>query len=50
MHFKPREKNSKEIIDMKLELKINDTVIKKVSETKFLGVIIDDKLSWKLHI
>lgn len=50
MHFKPREKNSKEIIDMKLELKINDTVIKKVSETKFLGVIIDDKLSWKPHI
>ena len=24
--------------------------IERVSETKFLGVIIDDKLSWKNHV
>ena len=29
---------------------INGIPIKKVSETKFLGVIIDDKLSWHAHI
>jgi len=29
---------------------INNVPIKKVSETKFLGVIIDDKLNWSAHI
>ena len=29
---------------------INYTSIKKVSKTKFLGVIIDDKLNWSAHI
>ena len=33
-----------------LELRINDTVIKQVKSTKFLGVIIDEKLSWVQHI
>ena len=27
-------------------IKIGKTLIKQVSETKFLGIIIDDKLSW----
>ena len=31
-------------------LMINRTLIKQVSETKFLGVTIDDKLSWAPHI
>jgi hypothetical protein len=31
-------------------LKIGDIEIKEVSETKFLGVVIDNKLSWDNHI
>ena len=31
-------------------LAIEGTIIKQVTETKFLGVTIDDKLSWKPHI
>lgn len=31
-------------------LKLNNIAIKHVTETKFLGVIIDDKLSWQPHI
>lgn len=29
---------------------LDNTVIQKVSSTKFLGIIVDDKLSWKLHV
>ena len=32
------------------ELQIEGKRIMEVHETKFLGVIIDDKLSWKPHI
>ena len=31
-------------------LKINETIIPKVQETKFLGLIIDNKLSWIPHV
>ena len=31
-------------------LTIEGTIIKQVTATKFLGVTIDDKLSWKPHI
>ena len=31
-------------------LAINGKIIRQVTETKFLGVIIDDKLNWKPHI
>ena len=31
-------------------LAIEGTIIKQVTETKFLEVTIDDKLSWKPHI
>ena len=33
-----------------IELKIINITIKRVNEKKFLGVIIDDKLTWKSHI
>ena len=36
--------------DNELALKINNVVLPRVAATKFLGIIIDDKLSWKLHI
>ena len=31
-------------------IKIGDKMIQRVFKTKFLGVIIDDKLNWKEHI
>ena len=33
-----------------LNIKIDDQLIDKVEKTKFLGVVIDSKLSWKNHI
>ena len=32
------------------QLKINDTVIKEVDEIKFLGILLDKKLSFELHV
>ena len=31
-------------------ISINDNAINKVSQCHFLGIILDDKLSWKPHI
>ena len=45
--FKSKSKNANL---EKYSLKINDTEIKKVSETKFLGVTIDENLNWNSHI
>ena len=36
--------------DLGLHLKINNAEIPKVTATKFLDIIIDDRLNWKLHI
>lgn len=36
--------------DCEIKLHLNDKEIERVSEMKFLGVIMDDKLSWKPHI
>ena len=33
-----------------ISIKLEGKLINRVSETKFLGVIIDDKLNWKAHI
>ena len=49
MHFKPRSRNP-DIIDNSLKLQLGPNIIKRVKETKFLGVTIDDKLSWQPHI
>ena len=52
MYFRPNIANyqvcarSKEII----KLHINGKAIKQVASTKFLGVIIDEDLSWIPHI
>ena len=32
------------------KLTINNVVIKRVSEIRFLGIIVDNKLCWKPHI
>ena len=36
--------------DLELHLKINNAKIPKVTATKFLGIIIDDRLNWKPQI
>ena len=36
--------------DNELALTINNVVLPRVAATKFLGIIIDDKWSWKPHI
>ena len=36
--------------DNELTLTTNNVVLPRVAATKFLGIIIDDKLSWKPHI
>ena len=36
--------------DTVVKLRIEDTEIERVFETKFLGVIMDHKLNWKMHI
>ena len=48
MYFSPTRTNHTDHSELKLEL--NGTTIKRVNQTKFLGVIIDDKLSWVPHI
>uniref|UniRef100_A0A8C6VZ07 Reverse transcriptase domain-containing protein n=1 Tax=Nothobranchius furzeri TaxID=105023 RepID=A0A8C6VZ07_NOTFU len=36
--------------NIEVKLNLNNVEIERVNETKFLGVIIDDKLCWKSHI
>jgi hypothetical protein len=51
MHFKPKSKlNNHAEFDTYTTLSINGDEIKEVDETKFLGVIIDNKLTWNAHI
>ena len=41
---------SSRTIDKNIKLKINNKELKHENYTKYLGVIIDDKLNWKLYI
>ena len=41
---------AKKTDDIKLELKLNEEKIPRVSSTKFLGTWIDDQLTWKEHL
>ncbi|KAL5251633.1 hypothetical protein ACHWQZ_G017121 [Mnemiopsis leidyi] len=50
MHFKPRFAASNEDNELDLELKIDGFTIKQCSQTRFLGVIIDEKLNWDAHV
>ena len=49
IHFTPGNTKNDESISNELILTLNNTVIKRVEETKFLGVIIDKNLNWKPH-
>ena len=44
--FKPRQK----LLELDVKLLLNDREIDQVEKIVFLGVILDDKLSWKSHI
>ena len=46
IHFKPKHTCP----DSDYFLHINGEAIKQVTQTRFLGIIIDDKLSWSQHI
>ena len=48
IHFKPGNKEN--AVTAEFDVKIGDKIIKQVSETKFLGITIDNKLSWDTHI
>ena len=53
IHFEPNSHKTKEIKPEEAishQLKINEICLKKVTSTKFLGVTIDNKLSWGPHI
>ena len=50
MHFTPNHRNSEDNDASDHTLHIMDVPIKRVKSTRFLGVIIDDKLSWQPHI
>ena len=52
IHFKPKisVKNIPTDSNFEHQLLIDDFPIKKTSQTKFLGVIIDENLSWEPHI
>ena len=50
MHFKRKHRNNDTELEDQLALSINGNEIDEVNETKFLGVIIDNALSWAPHI
>ena len=51
MHFDPRKRQKMPVDNIsEILLQIDGVPIKQVSSTRFLGVVIDEKLSWKEHI
>ena len=42
--------NRKEIVNQTIHLMIEENIIDRVRECKFLGTIIDENLTWKPHI
>jgi hypothetical protein len=50
MYFSPTKKNDLETLDIDPSITIGDTTIKREKHTKFLGIIIDEGLTWDNHI
>ena len=50
MYFSPINKTPDDVMNEDCNLTLNSIQLDRVSETKFLGVIIDDRLSWVPHI
>ena len=42
--------NPRDLEKVKLNIKLDGVSLNRVSSTKFLGVIIDENLTWKNHI
>jgi len=49
MYF-TKQKAPNDLSNTDIEIKIGNNVLKQVSEAKFLGVLIDDKLTWEPHL
>ena len=47
-HYMVFSTRNKQVEDMNIN--IRDALIDRVKHTKFLGVLIDEKLNWKAHI
>ena len=41
---------SKSLETLPINIMFDDTPLEQVSSTKFLGIVVDDKLSWKPHV
>ena len=50
MIFFARTSDDQYILENKLELKLNNHQLSRVNKIKFLGLLIDDKLTFKQHI
>ena len=50
IHFKPGNTNKENAVTAEFDVKIGDEIVKQVSETKFLGITVDNKLSWDTQI
>lgn len=50
MIFKPNNKVNETIVDKSLNVTINGHCIERTHVIKFLGLLVDDKLSWSNHI
>ena len=50
IQFKPGNTNKENTVTAEFDVTIGDEIKKQVSETKFLGITIDNKLSWDTHI
>ena len=53
MYFSPNKRENEGLLNNELDsfnLDIDGSIIKRRKTTKFLGVLIDDRLSWKPHI
>ena len=46
IHFKPGNSNKENTVTAEFDVKIGHKIVKQVSETKFLGITIDNELSW----
>jgi hypothetical protein len=47
MHFKTPRQNKRNNID--IDIRFGNTPLEKVERIKFLGVIVDERMSWKKH-
>ena len=50
IHFKPNVRTENQEPEAEFKLEIDDFTVKPCNETRFLGVIIDEKLNWEAHI